>query len=242
MTGWVLVALACTGGPSPDASAVPTGPAPVVDGKVAASEILIRFHGSAGPASEVNRTDEEARTLAVDLWGRINAGESLEVLARQHSDGPAAPRGGRLGVWRLGTMVPEVEQAVTALAIGETALPVRTPFGWHIVRRDAVVEIAVRHVLITWSGAWRSTSTRTREAARAQADQAARRLQAGEPFSRVAAELSDDATAKSGGDLGVIAPGQLVPAFEDAAFALAPGQRSSVVETPYGFHVIERLR
>jgi peptidyl-prolyl cis-trans isomerase NIMA-interacting 1 len=104
-----------------------------------------------------------------------------------------------------------------------------------------VVEAHLRQIQVGWSGSWRSPATRTRDEARARIEAALARLAAGEDFAAVAREVSDDPSGRQGGDLGVVAPGQLVPAFEDAAFALLPGQRSAVIETPYGFHVVERL-
>lgn len=210
--------------------------------KVAASEVLILYRGAADAPASVLRTPDEARALALEVFRRAQAGEPFEALARAHSEGPAAPRGGRLGVWRLGTMLPDLERAVLAVEIGAVAAPFQTPFGWHVVRRDAVIEIEARHILVTWSGAWRAPSSRTRDDALARANAALEALRGGAPFGQIAAEYSDDATARSGGALGTIAPGQLIPAFEDAAFALQVGQRSAIVETPYGFHIIERTR
>ncbi|HVP27812.1 MAG TPA: peptidylprolyl isomerase [Myxococcota bacterium] len=65
------------------------------------------------------------------------------------------------------------------------------------------------------------------------------RLEKGEDFAKVAAETSEDPGSKDrGGDLGFFGRGQMVPAFEAAAFALEPGGLSPVVRTDFGFHVI----
>jgi hypothetical protein len=56
-------------------------------------------------------------------------------------------------------MVPEFEEAVAGVPVGQITTPFRTPFGWHVVRRDAVVEIGARHVLVAYAGAWRSAAT-----------------------------------------------------------------------------------
>lgn len=233
-----LLSLACpaaplTTGPEPAATAEPS------EAKYAATHLLVAFAGAAGAPAGVTRTEEEAHALAVAAWRRAVAGEPLEDLAVELSDSPSASRGGGVGVYLTGTMVPEFERAVAAVAVGELTRPFRSAFGWHVARRDAVVEAHLRHVVVAWRGAWRSVAVRTREEARARVEQALARLAAGEDFAVVARELSDDPASA---DLGVVAPGQLVPAFEAAAFALAPGQRSAVVETPYGFHVIERIR
>lgn len=66
------------------------------------------------------------------------------------------------------------------------------------------------------------------------------RIQNGESFEKLASEYSQDPGSKSqGGDLGFVARGTLVPAFEQAAFALQPGQLSSIVKTEFGYHLIK---
>lgn len=76
-------------------------------------------------------------------------------------------------------------------------------------------------------------------AARKRAEEVLARIRQGESFTRVAQEVSEDpATRGSGGDLGFFGRGDLDTSFTNAAFALAPGQMSGVVETPFGLHII----
>ncbi len=75
--------------------------------------------------------------------------------------------------------------------------------------------------------------------ARKKAEAVLARIKAGEDFAKVAKEVSEDpASAKNGGDLGFFGHGQMVPEFEQAAFALQPGQTSDLVKSPFGFHII----
>jgi len=74
----------------------------------------------------------------------------------------------------------------------------------------------------------------------AEAKDVAERLKKGEPFDKLARELSiDTASVPKGGELDYFSYGQMVPEFSKAAYALKPGEVSEVVKSPFGFHVIK---
>jgi peptidyl-prolyl cis-trans isomerase C len=95
--------------------------------------------------------------------------------------------------------------------------------------------VRVSHVLIAVPA---DAPPAAREAARTRAADIARKARAGTDFGTLARQYSSDASRERGGDLGFVLRGQAQPPFEQAAFALAPGQISDPVETIFGFHVI----
>lgn len=77
-----------------------------------------------------------------------------------------------------------------------------------------------------------------KEAARTKAQELLKKARSGADFAQLAMSNSMCPSAPSGGDLGFFSKGDMTPAFEEAAFKLAVGQISDVVETEYGFHII----
>jgi protein-disulfide isomerase len=111
-------------------------------------------------------------------------------------------------------------------------------------RSDLVYPMArAKHILVQYKGAQGAapTVTRTREEARALADQLLVQLsQQHMDFAQLAREKSDCPSREQGGELGRFTRGDLVPEFESALFALRVDEMSGVVETPFGYHIIVR--
>ena len=97
-------------------------------------------------------------------------------------------------------------------------------------------QIAARHILFSTQD---MTSDAERADARRRADEVRARIVAGGDFAQMAREYGEDPTAEQGGDLGLFGRGMMVPPFEEAAFALQVGEVSQVVETQFGYHLIQ---
>ena len=79
-------------------------------------------------------TEGEAKKILESLKNGIDFSE----LAKKHSTGPSGAKGGALGWFGEGAMVPEFENAVTKLSVDEVSLPVVTQFGWHIIKLNEI--------------------------------------------------------------------------------------------------------
>ncbi len=101
-------------------------------------------------------------------------------------------------------------------------------------------QISASHILLMYAGSARSSATRTKAEAEAQIASLKEQLEGGADFASLAGQHSDCPSGKKGGALGAFGRGQMVKPFEEAAFGLAVGGTSGVVETDFGFHLIQR--
>lgn len=101
-------------------------------------------------------------------------------------------------------------------------------------------QVRASHILLMYQGSMRSTASRSKEEAETEINRLKSEVADGADFADLAKAHSDCPSGKGGGDLGSFPRGAMVPAFEDAVFALEPGQVSGVVETDFGYHLIQR--
>jgi parvulin-like peptidyl-prolyl isomerase len=209
--------------------------------------IVVNFSGAFGAGSAVKRTKPEARARAETLLREAEHGD-FAALAKANSDAPSsAPRGGIMGTYAKSEW-PELhaalKQPLFQLAEGKLAAKlIEAPYGYVILRRCKVEKRHARHLLIRYAGAKNAKPevTRTRD----EAQQLAQRVLAGvhtdAQFAEAITKFSEDGSRERGGDIGSVGRGRLALAFENALFALKVGERSGLVESEFGFHIIERL-
>ena len=103
-----------------------------------------------------------------------------------------------------------------------------------------MASVRASHILLMYKGSSRSTATRSKVEAEQQIKQLEAQLDQGGDFAGLARQHSDCPSSAKGGDLGSFGKGQMVPEFENAAFSMEVGQVSGVVETAFGYHLIQR--
>lgn len=184
--------------------------------------------------------DRQAGALkrAVALWERIQSGEDFAELARQYSEDPgSAPGGGDLGFFARGGFVPEFEEKAFALKPGEVSEPVKTEFGYHIIRVDAVRDdqIQVRHILIAMK-----PDEVDAQATYQSTLELYERIQAGEDFAELAKQHSaDQGSAELGGHLGAFLVENLPAAFKGVVGGMKLGEVSPPFRTEFGWHLLK---
>jgi parvulin-like peptidyl-prolyl isomerase len=110
--------------------------------------------------------------------------------------------------------------------------------------KDYFSELQARHILIGTAGSGIESATLSDEQAHSKADAIRKRLDKGEDFAAIAkAESDDKGSGAQGGSLGPdpMTRGQMVPAFEEAAYALKDKEISQPVKTQFGYHIIQVL-
>jgi len=98
--------------------------------EVHARHILVTVDAKATP-EQVEEARKKAEAIAAEAR---RPGMNFEALARARSEGPSKEDGGDLGFFRRGVMVPAFEQAAFSLKVGEVSNPIRTNFGWHVLK------------------------------------------------------------------------------------------------------------
>jgi len=202
-----------------------------------ASHILLRLDANASPEDTL-----KVWNRAMEIINQLNQGKDFAELAQTHSeDQSVAQNKGDLYYFTTGQMVPKFEDAAYALRVGEyTKRPVRTQFGYHIIkltdRRPAVYTISVSHIMIATRGADSVALDSALQKIRKIHDS----LRRGEDFATLARQVSEDpGSAPRGGSLGSFSRRRFVQEFEEVAFTLKPGQISDIVKTQFGYHIIK---
>lgn len=210
-----------------------------------ASHILVKVDPNATPSDTLS-----AWNRIMGLKKRIDGGEDFATVARTKSgsDDPSArENGGDLGYFAAFQMVYPFEDAAYITPVGKVSNPVRTKFGYHIIKvvdeRDARGSIQTSHLMVAVK---KDAPKEEMEAAERKINDIYTELQQGAKWEDMVNKYSDDPTSMSkGGMLPVFGTGastRMVPEFEDAAFKISKdGDISKPIQTDYGFHIIKRI-
>lgn len=207
---------------------------------VRASHILFKVDANALP-----KDTQEAYSKAMKVRAELLKGGDFAAAARKYSDDPSAKEnGGDLGFFTAMQMVYPFESAAYNTKKGEMSMPVRTRYGYHLIKvtdvRKDQGEIRVAHIMVKVGPT--ATSEDSTKAAQ-KINEIYEKLKAGEKFEDLAKQYSDDqSSSKNGGLLPWFGTGRMVPEFEAASYALAyPGDYSAPVRTSYGWHIIKLM-
>ncbi|MEZ5574018.1 MAG: peptidylprolyl isomerase [Halioglobus sp.] len=192
-------------------------------------------------SSEASASEVAAATAQVNaVMKRIRAGEPFTKVVSS-SNQPYSFSGGDLGWRKLSDLPSLFTDVVPKLSAGQTADPVRSDSGFHIVYLEAVrgmdqmvTQTKARHILV------KPSEIMTDDQAHELMVQLRARAEAGEDFGDLAKQYSEDiGSAQEGGELGWTVPGQMVPEFEAAMASTAVDQISQPVRTQFGWHLIK---
>jgi len=209
--------------------------------EVSAAHILIKLPPSPSPEDTLKAYKE---IMAIKTKVEESPEKFGEIAQAESEDPSAKTNKGELGYFTSLQMVYPFETAVFNAEVGEIAGPVRTRFGYHLVKvndkRPARGEIRVAHILIRSED---SDPEDMKASSKKRADEIYAKVTGGDDFAEVAKKFSDDrSSASKGGELPVFGAGRMVDEFEEASFALTePGQISEPIKTAYGWHIIKLI-
>jgi peptidyl-prolyl cis-trans isomerase SurA len=184
------------------------------------------------------------KSRAEQALAKLRGGAPFAQVAAGYSDASDALQGGNLG-WRPADRLPAMfAEAMQKLQPGEVTEILRSPNGFHILKllerrsKDAPVLITqthARHILI------KTSELVPENEAKVRLTEIKLRIDKGSDFAEQAKLYSEDGSAPQGGDLGWLSPGETVPEFEGPMDALKVGQISGLVQSGFGWHLIQVL-
>ncbi|WP_340113121.1 peptidylprolyl isomerase [Maribellus mangrovi] len=208
--------------------------------EVDASHILLRLDPNATPEQE-----QEVLDKINAIRQKILRGRDFGDAAVEYSEDPSAKDNkGHLGYFTAFMMVYPFENAAFETPVGEVSEPVRTRFGYHIIKVNDVRknkgEILVAHIM---KNVAQNATEETKAAQKEKIDAIYEQLLNGADFAELAKKESDDRrTATEGGKMPWFAAGRIIPEFSTPAFAIENiGDFTKPIETPFGFHIIKKL-
>jgi peptidyl-prolyl cis-trans isomerase D len=208
--------------------------------KYTASHILFQLEPTeldekASEEEKQKATEDAAKKEALDALKKIRDGADFKKLAEELSDDPSSgDNGGSLGEFPKGTMVPEFEAALEKLQSGEVSEPVKSPFGYHIIRLEKKTDERIKPLAEVKDAVVQSIKvTKARQKARRIVKRISKSTQKGSPFSESA---TDQKTEVKSSDFisrkkHIIADVGPAPEFFNAAFSLADDQVSDPIHT-----------
>ncbi|MDQ3190706.1 MAG: peptidylprolyl isomerase [Bacteroidota bacterium] len=205
--------------------------------EINASHILINLSQTALPKDTL-----AAYNKILKIRDRILKGEDFAQIAKKVSEDPSAKEnGGNLGYFTAMQMVYPFETAAFNTAIGEISMPVRSRFGYHLIKvldkRPARGQILVAHIMIETP----KDGSADAETAKTKIFEIYKKAKAGDDFAQLSSQYSDDkGSAKKGGELPWFGTGRMVPEFENASFQLEKkGDISEPFQTRFGWHIVK---
>jgi peptidyl-prolyl cis-trans isomerase SurA len=208
--------------------------------EVNASHILVNCTPDAMPEDTL-----KAYKKAIDIRERIIRGESFEQVAKATSDDKSVLiNNGNLGYFTVFQMITPFEEAAFTLKPGILSMPVRTPYGYHIIkvsdRRPSKGKVRVAHIM---KAAPPGSNDQTIRKAETEINGIYEKLRKGDSFSKLASELSDHKeSAANGGEMSWFGAGEIISDFSEAALSIKDtGDYTKPVRSVYGFHIIRLL-
>ncbi|HJV77628.1 MAG TPA: peptidylprolyl isomerase [Paludibacter sp.] len=202
------------------------------------SHILIRVPQNATPADTLKAWNEINA-----IWKRLEKENFAKVAKEVSQDQSAEQNSGHIGWVSVFRTVYPFETTSYNTAVGTYSKPVRTAFGYHIVkvhaRRSSLGDVLVSHIMLVTSKGNEAQNKK----AKTTIDSLYQRVLAGDDFGALAQKYSQDkGSASKNGELPWFGSGRMVPEFEAAAFALkSVGEISAPIQSAYGWHIIKLI-